>query len=186
MTFNFIETEPDDALSELNNFVGVLVGSIVMQYKIETNQQLNIQFFRNQDNYILFFKEFADYANSTWNEKFSGNWDFKEVPFRESSKKIDGVIKILRTGGPYSEVFEKNIAMILEEEFRKKFQKDSSELVIFCIADYKVSESLSFTVDIHDLGKISTWFELIAWDDLIFIINPNYNTLYVIAFTDED
>ena len=187
MDFSFLEKESDETLIELSKTAGALVSTITAQYEIKTDLVLNKEFFQDEGNFSFFFKKFAEYANPFWTKKFNSIWDFSKVPFRESNSRIEGVIKILRTGGPLTEVYEKETAIAMEEEFRREFQGDSSELVIFCIANYEISdESLSFTVDIKDLSKISNWFELLAWDDLIFIINPKYNSLYVIAFTDED
>lgn len=85
--------EPNETLIELNKIVGAIVETIVIQSEIKTDLELTKQFFRDQKNFSLFFKEFANYANPTWNKDYSRNWDFSKVPFKESSERIEGLSK---------------------------------------------------------------------------------------------
>lgn len=157
---------------------------------IKSNQSLEGPVFENEESYSTFFKLFSDYANPLWRERVCVDWDFAKVPFRRSIERIDGLLKILRTGGAYSEEYTKNEASKIEERFRTEIQRDAPSILIFCIAKYKLYEVddtvTGYIVQIKDLGHISSFFEQLAWDDLIFIINPRYSMMYVIAFTDTD
>ncbi|MHA1934548.1 MAG: hypothetical protein ACW97A_04655 [Candidatus Thorarchaeota archaeon] len=189
MKLEFNEVESDEILEELNIIVGSLVETITAQYEFKFEGILKLDDFIDIKRYDSFYEQFALFANKMWMSKTGHNWDFSKVPFKSSSEKIDGLIKILRTGGAYSEEYDKAQSLEIEEGFRKRFQEDSAELGIYCIAEYNLSksdESRSFTADIKQLGEVSSWFHQIAWDDLIFIINFEKGFLYVIALTDED
>ena len=193
ISWSFSQTEADhvvndliDSLSEIN------VQCIVAHYKIETNQPLEEFNFNDKSNYAHFMSEFADYANSGWKAETNRDWDFGKVPYRTSSEKIHGLIKIFQSGGAYGSGVSRGKALELELGVRQNFQQNSDKILIFCIAEYKFTESSdekSFTVNMEtydSLKNISSWFSLVAWDDLMFVINPKSNDFYVIALTDED
>jgi hypothetical protein len=192
MTFKFTEVEPDNTLNELYQILKALVDTEVAQYDIETDIPLTDYPFQDSSKFNEFFCDLSDYANQHWTSRVNNEWDFSKVPFRKSSDKIDGLYKILRTGGAYSENYQKREALDIEEKFRKQLQKDSSNLFIFSIVNYTISDDKEgqdikgVIVDLGNIGEISSFFEQLAWDDLIFIINPKYKILYVIAFTDTD
>lgn len=192
MNFKFREVETDGTLKELYRILKHLVDTEVAQYDIETDIPLVDYPFQDASKYNEFFCDLSDYANQLWTSRVNNDWDFSKVPFRKSSDKIDGLYKILRVGGAYSENHQKKEAIKIEENLRRHFQKDSPDLFIFSIPDYKFTDDKEgqdikgFTVDLGTLGEISSFFEQLAWDDLIFIINPKYKVLYVIACTDTD
>ena len=192
MTFKFNEMEPDDTLKELRHILKTLVDSELAQYEIETDLPLLDYPFQDSSKYNEFFQDLSDYANQQWSSRVNSDWDFSRVPFRKSSDKIDGLYKILRTGGAYSKNYQKEEALNIEEKIRRQLQKDTPNLFIFSVVSYEITidkegqDIKGFIVDLGNLGEISSFFEQLAWDDLIFIINPKYRTLYVIAFTDTD
>ncbi len=49
-----------------------------------------------------------------------------------------------------------------------------------------VSKGFILPVEMLELKKISAFFENLAWDGLMFILNPDHQTLHVIALTDID
>lgn len=196
MKLTFTEEDPDDTLEELASILG-FVEVEVAQYFVESDEPLEYFDFGNPLEYRKFFAEFAEYANPLWSSKTGVHWDFGKTPFRVSSPTMSGVYRILRTGGAYSggredaENFEKAEAIEIEGRLREEFLKNASRLVIICIVkfDYTNDGSGGVLVDMDsygELGEISPFFNRVAWDDLIFIINPEYSTLYVIAFTDTD
>ena len=189
MTFRFKEVQPDEALAELLKTLRFLVVTEVAQYKIESDVSLNEYPFHEEPKFAAFFDSFSEYASSKWTSRVDGNWDFSKVPFRKSTKKMDGIYKILRTGGAQSETYDVSEALTIEETLRIGFQKGADSLLIFAFARYKLSDTkvdTGFTVDLGNLGETSSFFEQLAWDELIFIINPKYSTLYVVACTDTD
>jgi hypothetical protein len=189
MVFSFHEIQPGDTLDELYNTLKSLVVVEVAQYKIQSDIPLTEYPFHEESAYHEFFESFSQYANPLWSSRLGVQWDFSRVPFRKSSSKLDGVYKILRTGGAQSETHLKDDALAIEERFRIKFQKGASSLLIFAVGHYKLSNDngdSGFVVSLGNLGEISPFFEQLGWDDLIFIINPKFKTLYVIACTDED
>ena len=64
------------------------------------------------------------------------------------------------------------------------------DLIILNMVEYnfsdRISKSYSMGDDMFELKRISPWFAQIAWDNLIFVINPGSRMMYVIAFTDMD
>lgn len=107
-----------------------------------------------------------------------------------------GLFRILKTGSAYTsaegEPYTEEEAAIIEEKHRKALQRDADSLLIFCyVLDDTRGEDVSSgfgipkeMLEIRD--RISPWFEAVAWDDLMFIINPKHNMLYIIAYTDSD
>ncbi|MFW9768492.1 MAG: hypothetical protein ACFFEM_06695 [Candidatus Thorarchaeota archaeon] len=189
MSITFKEIPPDDALEELYNTMKSLVVVEVAQYKIESDTPLVDYSFHEESKFREFFDSFSSYASPLWSSRISMPWDFSKVPFRKSSTKLDGVYKILRTGGAHSETTHKDDALTIEETLRVAFQKGAPTLLIFAVAHYKLSSENSdsgFVVSLGNLGEISPFFEQLGWDDLMFVINPKYKTLYVIACTDTD
>jgi hypothetical protein len=196
MKLTFTEEDPDETLEELSTILGFVEVEIA-QYFVESDESLEDFDFGNPTEYRTFFSQFADYANPLWNSRMRGDWDFSKVPYRYPSDIIKGVYRILRTGGAYSgagkdaNALGKVEALEVEGRLRAGFQKNANSLHIFCIVEFTHTNDAgsSFLVDMasyDQLGDISQFFNRIAWDDLIFIINPQYNTLYVIAFTDTD
>ena len=117
-------------------------------------------------------------------KKRGENWNF-------IIESIKGIYRILKTGGPHTNYFNDVETSKIDERYRKAFQKDTQTLFIFGFVKEELrgeDTSTGFIVPNYapELGEISTFFELVAWDDLMFIINPKYNTLYVIAYTDTD
>jgi hypothetical protein len=190
--FKFSECEPDNALKELYQILKGLVDTEVAQYNIETEIHLSDYPFNDRSKFNDFFYDLSEYANHLWALRVNNDWDFSKVPFRKSSGMIDGLYKILRTGGAYSENYSKNEALNIEEKIRRQFQKDSPDLLIFSVVDFEITDDKEgqdikgFILDLGNIGEISSFFEQLAWDDLIFIINPKFQTLYVIVFTDTD
>ena len=196
MKLTFAEEDPDETLEELTSILGFIEVEVA-QYFVESDEQLEYCDFEDPTEYKKFFTQFAEYANPLWSARTGTQWDFGRVPFRDSSSTISGVYRILRTGGAYSGAgkdayaVEKTEAIEIEGQLRSGFQKNANSLHIFCIVEFTHTNDAgsSFLVDMtsyEQLGDISQFFNRIAWDDLIFIINPQYNTLYVIAFTDTD
>ena len=80
----------------------------------------------------------------------------------------------------------------MEQIHRKALQGDAATLFIFCyVSEDTRGEDFSSGFGIPEemleiRDRISPWFEAVAWDDLMFIINPQSNMLYVIAYTDTD
>lgn len=190
MSFEFTEIRTDDEiLTDVFNTLRSLVLTIMGYYKISGHEQLSQSYFRNEDNYRAFFNEFARFANDFWSIETNFPWDFSSVPYKESSEQIDGLIKILRTGGAHSECYSIAETNEIEENFRTYLQSDSSQLLIFSIGEYRLSEdedNKSFSVGSRDVVNVSAWFFDLAWDDLMFIINPDTREMIVIAITDED
>jgi len=187
--FTFQEVQPDHALDDLYNTLKSLVVVEVSQYKIESDTPLVDYPFHEEEKFREFFHSFSTYANPLWSSRLGITWDFSRVPFRLSTTKLDGVYKILRTGGAHSETHHSGEALQLEETLRIAFQKNAPSLFIFAVAHYKLSNDngeSGFVVSLGNLGEISPFFEQLGWDDLIFVINPKYKTLYVIACTDSD
>ncbi|MHA2210283.1 MAG: hypothetical protein ACXABV_14055 [Candidatus Thorarchaeota archaeon] len=191
MPLKFTEVENDETLNELYSILD-FVEVEVAQYKIDASEPIMKYDFKDKKQYKKFFEQFAADANPLWRGRARGEWDFAKVPFREPSDTVKGVYRLLRTGGAYSETYERGKASEIEENLRKRFKKDSESLPVFCVVKTEFPEddpSGGFTVDMKAyevLGEISSFFNLIAWDDLIFIINPKYDTLYTIAYTDID
>ena len=191
MPLKFTEIENDETLNEIYSILD-FVEVEVAQYKIDTSEPLAKYDFKDPEQYKRFFEQFAEDANPLWKWRTRGEWDFTKVPYREPSDTIKGVYRLLRTGGAYSETYEKSKAMEIEQDLRNRFKKDSESLPVFCVvkSEYLDDDSSGgFTVDMKSyevLGEISSFFNLVAWDDLIFIINPKYDTLYTIAYTDVD
>ncbi|MFX1605420.1 MAG: hypothetical protein ACFFDD_05885 [Promethearchaeota archaeon] len=192
MNFTFRDVEADDALKELRQILKTIVDTEVAQYIIETDLSLVDYPFNDPSKYSDFFHDLSDDANQQWASRVNSDWDFSKVPFRRSSDRIDGLYKILRTGGAYSENYPKGKALKIEDKIRRQFQKDSPNLLIFSIVNFEITDDMEgqdfkgFIIDLGNIGEISSFFEQLAWDDLIFIINPKYYILYVIAFTDTD
>jgi len=192
LNFTFREVEPDDALKELHQILKAIVDTELAQYDIESDLLLVDYPFEDPSKYNDFFSGLSEHANQKWATRVNNDWDFSKVPFRKSSDKIDGLYKILRTGGAYSENYHKSEALNIEEKIRRRFQKDSPDLLIFSIVDFEITEDKEgqdikgSILDLGNIDEISSFFEQLAWDDLIFIINPKFHTLYVIAFTDTD
>jgi len=195
MHLTFIEEDPDDTLLELASIIGFVEVEIA-QYYVESDGHLENYDFTNIEEYRHFFTDFAEYANPIWSSRTRVEWDFNKVPFRYSSDTIMGFYRILRTGGAYSgdgtnaNALEKTEASAIEARLRAGFQQNANSLQIFCVVEFThMNAGDSFLVDMdsyEQLGDISLFFNKIAWDDLIFIINPEYGTLYVIAYTDSD
>jgi hypothetical protein len=190
MTFSFQEVQPDYALEELYKTLRSLVVTEIAQYEIESDYPLADYPFHEEEKYRVFFDAFSEYASPLWNTRVDGEWDFSKFPFRKSARIMDGIYKLLRTGGASSETHNSDEALTVEEILRIRFQKGAATLLIFAVGQYRLSENENDTGFIApgsgNLGEISSFFEQLAWDDLIFIINPKYRTLYVIACTDED
>ena len=192
MIFKFIECEPDNALKELYQVLKGLVDTEVAQYNIETEMHLLEYPFYDQSKFNDFLLDLSEHANHQWALRVNNDWDFSKVPFRKSSHMIAGLYKILRTGGAYSENYSKSEALNIEEKIRRQFQKDSPDLLIFSVVDFEITDDeegqdiKGSILDLGNIGEISSFFEQLAWDDLILIINPKYKILYVIAFTDTD
>jgi hypothetical protein len=192
LIFKFFECEPDNALKELYQALKGLVDTEVAQYNIETEIHLSDYPFHDRSKFNDFFLDLSEHANHRWALRVNNDWDFSKVPFRESSDMIDGLYKILRTGGSYSENYSKSEAQNIEEKIRRQLQKDSPNLVIFSVVEFEITDDKEdqdikgSILDLGNIGEISSFFEQLAWDDLLLIINPKYKTLYVIAFTDTD
>lgn len=187
MKLVFKQIEPDDTLQSLVKLLESLVLVKAGQYLIESDIIPNREFFENPENYKMFFDSFAEFASPIW----KSDWDFRKFPFRKPSEEIDGLVSILRSGGAYSKAQSFSEAIQIEKEFKHRFRGQSSDLVVLSVVDYVYSdqETKSYGVSMTALAglqKISRWFFQIAWDNLIFIINPDSRNLYVIAFTDED
>ncbi|MHA2003363.1 MAG: hypothetical protein ACXACG_16050 [Candidatus Thorarchaeota archaeon] len=191
MNLKFTEVDNDETLNELYSILD-FVEVEVAQYKIDASEPITKYDFKDPEKFKNFFEQFAADANPLWRGRARGEWDFAKVPYRESSATVKGVYRLLRTGGAYSETYEEGKASEIEEDLRKRFKKDSDSLPVFCVVESEYPDDDStggFTVDMKAyevLGEISSFFNLIAWDDLIFIINPKYETLYTIAYTDVD
>ncbi|MGY5878737.1 MAG: hypothetical protein RTV31_00745 [Candidatus Thorarchaeota archaeon] len=185
----FTEEIPHEIFYKLERDLNVV--SSYGQYRINSEINLDTYDFKDQEKYRLFFKQFAEFANPLWKEKTSVEWDFSSFPFREPSDIIQGLYRIWKTGGAYSNGLSDSLTSKLEEKYRMAFQKESKSLIIFCTVqeDY-LGEDVSGGWGVGDqflaLKEISSWFHLVAWDGLMFIINPEENRLYVIAYTDED
>ncbi|MGY5853097.1 MAG: hypothetical protein RTU92_05985 [Candidatus Thorarchaeota archaeon] len=185
----FTEEITDDILDELVRKLEV--GAVVAQYKIESDISLDDYEFQDEENYREFFTQFAEYANERWKVKTSVDWDFNLFPFRESSNILCGLYRVLKTGSAYGHLFSDEEAAKVEEKYRKALQRDSQSLIIFCAVceDFRsedVSRGFAIPDEMRELSTISSFFELVAWDGLMFVINPEFNKLYVIAFTDSD
>ncbi len=196
MKISFTEEDPDETLEELSSILG-FVEVEVAQYFVESDEPLEDFDFGDPTEYRKFFAQFAEYANQLWSSRTRTQWDFGKVPFRISNPTMSGVYRILRTGGAYSgagkdaNAMGKVDAIEIEGRLRAGFQKDANSLHIFCVVEFTHTDDAgsSFLVDMESydqLGNVSQFFNRIAWDDLLFIINPEYSTLYVIAFTDTD
>lgn len=190
MSFTFTEEITDEILDRLVREVGY-VDVKVAQYRIDSEIPLDTYDFQDQEKFRLFFHQFSEYANERWKLATKTEWDFSGFPFRESSEIIKGLFRILKTGGPHGEDHSEDEATRTEERYRKGFQKGSNSLIIFCVVreDLRgedVSSGFGVSEDILETKEISPFFEVVAWDDLIFIINPKTNTLYVIAYTATD
>ncbi len=193
VNWSFYQTEADYVVNELIESLGdVIAQKIVAHYKIETTQSLEKYNFNDKLKLASFMADFADFANSRWKNETNRDWEFRNVPFRTSAEKVQGLIKVFQSGGACSPGIGEERALDLEKRFRDSFQQNSDKIFIFCVAEYNFAESSdgkSFTVNMKtydSLKNISSWFSLVAWDDLMFIINPKSNDLYVIALTDED
>ncbi len=187
MKLEFQKIEPDEAFKELLKLLESLVLVKSGQYIVESDTTLSREFFENEENYMAFFDAFAKFAHPIW----KADWDFRKVPFRKPSDEIDGLVSILRSGGVYSKKRSFDEAVSLEKDLRKRFRGNSSDLLIYCVVDYIYSnqKTRSYTVDMKssaELGRISSWFFHIGWDNLIFIVNPETKKLYVFAITDDD
>jgi len=183
----FKQIEPDGTQQSLVTLLESLVLVKSGQYHIESDVPLNLEFFKDSENYRMFFDQFATFASPFW----KSDWNFSKFPFRSPSEEIEGLMALLRSGGAYSKARSFSEATEIEREFKHRFKGSSSELVILSAVDYVYSdqETKSYGVSMKglaDLQKISRWFFHVAWDNLIFIINPDTRNLYVIAFTDED
>ncbi len=189
MLFKFTEELTDSILEELAK--ELVMGAVVAQYKIESDVSLDTYDFQDHEKYRSFFEQFAEYANERWTRNTTVDWDFSVFPFREPSDILRGLYRILKTGGAYSDGLGDNETTKIEEKYRKELQKDSNSLIIFCAVredfrDVDVSTGFGVSDDMVELATISQFFEIVAWDGLMFVINPDYSTLYVIAFTDTD
>ena len=187
MKLEFKQIDPNKTLESLIALLETLVMVKAAQYKFESEVLLNHEYFKNEENYKIFFEQFAQNANPLWQD----DWDFRNVPFKLLSEKISGLFSIVRSGGAYSKDQTFSEASQIEKEFSHRFRGSSSELVILSMVDYVYmnQEKKSYGVNMADLaslGKISPWFFQLAWDNLIFIINPDMRMMYVIAITDED
>ena len=187
--FTFNEEIPEDIFDKLQRDLDVSL--LFGQYHIDSEFDLETYDFTDQAKYSQFFKQFAEFANPLWKERTSSEWDFSTFPFREPSDIIQGLYRIWKTGGVYSEELDDEATSELEEKYRKALQKDSKKVIIFCAVqeDYR-GEDTSGGWGMDDqflvLKDISSWFHLVAWDGLMFIINPETSQLYVIAYTDTD
>jgi hypothetical protein len=189
MVLKFQEVQPGNTLDELYNTLKSLVVVEVAQYKIESDHPLTEYPFHEESKFHEFFESFSEYASPLWSARLGTHWDFSKVPFRKSSTTLDGVYKILRTGGAHSETHLKHEALAIVERFKIRFQKGATSLLIFEVAHYKLANDnggSGFVISLGNLGEVSSFFEQLGWDDLIFIINPKHNILYVIACTDSD
>ena len=187
--FKFTEALYDETLEELVREIPS--GVVAVKYLIESDTPIRTYDFEDQENYKSFFEQFATSANSQWKSKTNVEWDFSQFPFRESSDILRGLYRILKTGGVYTESLSDEEAARIEEKYRQRFQKDSQTLMIFCAVqeDFQgedVKSGFGVPDDMFELDKISVFFERIAWDGLMIVINPEYEALYVIAFTDSD
>ncbi|MFX1518671.1 MAG: hypothetical protein ACFFCD_01930 [Promethearchaeota archaeon] len=167
MILSFEKIEPDEHLKELKSTLDSLVVAEVAQYQIKSDQSLESFDFENEESYSTFFKLFSDYANPLWRERVYADWDFARVPFRRSNERIDGLLKILRTGGAYSEQYTKDVAYRFEKQFRTEIQRDAPSILIFCIAKDTLSEDddtvTGYVVQIKNLGRLSSFFEQLSW-----------------------
>jgi hypothetical protein len=183
----------DPAIKELfftiRNEFGI--SPILATYKIIPENLNLIEFdFDNEKNFNKFMSDFAEFANPIWSKKeFETKWNFQNMKKRPMKDKIDGLLKIFLTGGPYSPRLEKEDSYKLEQKFRTYFQKeDANKLYIFCLAEYDISNDGNFSsnFEVSDFSNISNFFELMIWDDLILIINPNTQDFIVLALTARD
>ena len=190
MSLEFKQVDRDDTLENLAGLLETIVtrpqNVKTAQYQVESDVSIN-KFLEDETNHRRFFETFSECANQYWGE----SWDFSHVPFRAASDRIDALISIVRSGGAYSDGQSLSEAQQVEEEFRFRFKGTASELVILSVATYEYSDDItkSYSIngdDYRALRKISPWFLQVAWDNLIFIINPETRVMYVIAFTDED
>jgi hypothetical protein len=187
--FTFLEETPDDALMEISRELPTRVH--VAQYLIKCDTPLCQYEFQNEEKYSVFFSDFARYASSGWKDKTSVDWDFSKFPFREPVDTLRGVHRVLKTGGAYTQGIGEEEASRSEERLRRGLQKDSASLLIFCASneDFRgedVSNAFGVPEDLFELDKVSPWFEGIAWDGLMFILDPQHSVLNVIAYTDTD
>ncbi|MFX1449630.1 MAG: hypothetical protein ACFFCM_02235 [Promethearchaeota archaeon] len=167
------------------------IAPILATYKIIPENLNLIEFdFDNEKNFNKFISDFAEFANPLWSKKVVGTkWNFQNIKKRPMKDKIDGLLKIFLTGGPYTKGLEKDESYKLEEKFRTYFQKeDTNKLYIFCLAEYEISNGGKFSCNFEysDFSNISDFFELMVWDDLILIINPNTQDFIVLAVTARD
>ncbi len=194
-TMSFEELEPDEFILALKNEI-LFVEVNIAQYHILSQTPLADYDFEKQDSYHAFFDAFAKYANSRWKEKTGDKWDFSKFPFRKSDEIIKGLFRILKTGGAYTsdegEPYTEEEATRIEQKHRKALQGDAESLTIFCyVLEDMHGEDVSSGFGVPDemmeiRERISPYFECMAWDDLMFIINPKHQMLYVIAYTDTD
>ena len=194
MSFKFTEVQKDDLFEELEQELG-FVSRVLAQYHVNSEVSLETYDFQDKDKYRSFFEQFGESENDEWKIKTDCDWDFGKFPYRELSDSTRGLVRILKTGGAYSEKngapYEDEEAVALEITYLEGFRKKASELYIFdvIVEDIRgedVSSGFGVPEEMLELKHISSYFELLAWDDLIFIINPAYSTLYVIAYTDTD
>jgi len=195
MSFEFEELELDELVIDLKNDIHFVLVNIA-QYRVDSQSKLDSYEFHQQEKYRVFFTQFGEYANPRWKQQTGKDWDFGKFPFRKSDEVIKGLFRILKTGGAYTsaegEPYTEEEAARIEEKHRKALQGDADSLHIFCyVLDDTRGEDVSSgfgvpseMLEIRD--RISPWFEAVAWDDLMFIINSKHNMLYVIAYTDSD
>ena len=178
----------EDLFFTISNEFGI--NPILARYKIIPENMSLIEFdFNEESNFHKFMNDFAEVANPVWSKKEELEWHFQNMKKRPDLEKIDGLLKIFLTGGPYTKGLEKDKASKLEEKFRTYFQKEkTNKLYIFCLAIYDISNSGSFSCDfeVSDFSNISKFFQLMVWDDLMLIINPNTQDFIVLAVTAKD
>ena len=128
MSFTFTEVEKDSLLDDLEREID-FVGVMVAQYQIDSEIPLAKYDFRDKEMFSSFFKQLAEYANLGWKSKTNCDWNFSKFPYRDSSDTIKGLIRILKTGGAYTQdtgaPYSDEEATRIEEKYRKGFQKDS-------------------------------------------------------------
>ncbi|MHA2135542.1 MAG: hypothetical protein ACW99J_16920 [Candidatus Thorarchaeota archaeon] len=189
LLFTFSETDPSETLLEAQTILRAMVDVEVAQYKISSIESFDASLFKDRSNYASFFEQFGRYANQNWERRTGHKWDFARTQFSTLRERIDGLVRILRTGGAYSEGQGQDEALSIERDFRMRLQGDSHDLAIICVANYgfDIREiDTGYTVDLNDLGEVSSFFNQLAWDDLVYVINTTHMMMYVIAFTDED